>query len=279
MTAGRLVAAFQTYPKLLKYPREQVLLRLKGTPNAAALVTRLFDQDEMAARLHQAGQYVARLAQKRIQLLQNADAHWPSTLGSIPKAHRPLVLYTFGDLNVLTRPIVSLIASPPLDDDVFETAQALARHLISNQITPATGIASGFDVVIHKLANHAAPSLMVASSGLGKIEPKYRPSASACVRSGGLMLSSFTMDHGPFRHDDKERAYLLGGIGKALVFVGPKPDTVSWAVLEWVREAGKPVFGVTSNPTDLPAQVHGLRDEVDFDWVVAAALQTDEDRL
>ncbi|GIV59148.1 MAG: hypothetical protein KatS3mg043_0237 [Rhodothermaceae bacterium] len=278
VTAGRLLKHFASYEALRRCPREQVLFRLKGVPNAAGLVNLLFDEARMRPHLEAAGERLRALQEKHIALLAPARAEaaapWPPGLADLPRRLRPVLLYAYGDTALLVRPAVALFARPPLRQKVFETAQALVRHLCASGLVPAAGIDHGFDVVVHKLAAGGAgahPSILVAACGLARLPAPMRPVAAAAVRAGGLLCSSFPPDHGPYPHDDRERALLLAGLARATVFFEPRPQTPEWAAMTWALEAGRPVFGIPDPDHPPPETLHRLHRNVDFEWVTTAA--------
>lgn len=277
VTAGRLLTRFATHGDLLRYPREQVLARLKGAPRSSDLVATLFDQEAMAARLDTAARTLDHLRAVRVVPLALPDPAWPAGLNDLPRGDRPFLLYTYGHLEALRHPCVALFARPPLSPEPFEQAQALVRHLVPHTVVPATGAAHGFDVVVHKLCYGGPtgyPSLLVASAGMAKAPAPLRPAVSAVVKAGGLFLSPFAMEHGPFEHDDKTRALVLASLAQACVFFEPQPKTPEWHAMQWAIEAARPVFGIASAQHPLPDAVHRLQSEVDFDWVLAAVRDT-----
>lgn len=276
VTAGRLAAHFASYADLRRYPREQVLARIKGAPRAADLVGRLMDPAEMQPHLDAADAQLQQLARQRVRLLTPSDAGWPGRLEALPRAQRPVLLYVYGDAAALRLPSVALFARPPLRDDAFEQAQHLARHLKTHHLPPVTSAAHGFDIVITKImatGASSAPSVLVCAAGMGVLPPSMRPTASLAARSGGALLSPFPMQHGPYDHDDKERSLLQAALSRACVFVEPHPQSPEWLALTWALEAGRPVFGIPAPDTPLPDRVHPLNSPVDFDWVVAAAAE------
>lgn len=273
VTASRLLHYFASYDELRAYPREQVLSRLKGAPNAAKLVEQLFDLSYMQPLLQQTLEDVRALQQKRVLLLSQGDPAWPIKLDALPRAERPVLLYLFGSIEVLARPSVALFAQPPLSPGPYEQAQVLIHHLLAQNITPATGTATGFDVVTHKLAAsdpHPQASMLVAPCGMARLAPRMRPTVSLVAKAGGLFLSSFPMNHGPFSHDDRERAFVLATLTSTAVFIEPKPDTPDWAAMLWLLDQGRSVFGIAAPEHPLPAPVHPLASTTDFDWVVAS---------
>ena len=273
VTAGRLLSHFADYDDLLRYPREQVLARIKGAPRSKALVDALFDREAMSALLNEAGQTMESLRKQRVALVTMRDTAWPAGLGDLPRGSRPFLLHAYGRLDVLRQPIVAVLARPPLTTASVEQAQALVSHLVLHGVAPATGVSHALDEAVHKLCYGGAtgfPSLLVASAGMTKTPSTMRPTISAVEHAGGLFLSPFAMNHGPFDHDDKERALVLAALAHACIFFEPTPHTPEWNALTWAAETGRPVFGVAADQHPLPERVHPLHSDVDFDWVLAA---------
>lgn len=270
VTAGRVLDHFASYDALLGYPREQVLLRIKGAPKAEALIKRLFDEDAMRERLRRAEEAVRELGQKEVGLFAPHDAGWPAGLADLPRPRRPVLLYAFGrPAEVFQRPVVALLARPPVEADAFEQAQTLAARLAEEGCVPATGAANGFDAVMHKRAE-GGPSAFVAHCGLAAVPSALRPVIAKAVRAGGLLLSSFPLRHGPFDHDDTERALVLAALAGACVFAPPRPETPEARALDWALGAGRPVFGLGGGDA-FPENVRRLGGAESFDAVLDAA--------
>jgi DNA processing protein len=272
VTTLRLLAHFPDYDALRSYPREQVLLRIKGAPNAADLVRRLFEEEaEFRALLAQADETVAAFATRGITVVTPGHPHYPAGLGDLDRSERPVVLYAYGETSLLALPAAGLFAHPPLSGPSFETAQDLLRHLISNDVVPAAGASTGFDVVVHKLCAAASrPCVLIASAGMSRVPNPMRPTVSAVVRAGGVLVSSFPVDHGPFAHDDRERALLQAALSRASAFFDPADETAEARAMAWALAHQRAVFGTTPEDGVLPERVHRLARPVDFDWVVAA---------
>ncbi len=271
VTAQRLLAHFPSYEALRATPREQALLRIKGAPNAAALIAHLFDADAMGTALAEAEARLDALAARRVEVLTARDARWPAGLADLDRAERPVVLYAYGDADLLVRPSAALFARPPLPGPAVEVAQDLVRALIAHGIVVVAGAEHGFDVVVHKLCASAGhPSVLVTNVGMGKVPKPMRPTVSATVRAGGLLLSPFALDHGPFAHDDAERALVMASVANASAFFAPQAESHEERAMQWAAEHGKPTFGVAGD-VPLPDRVHPLARPLDLDWVVAAA--------
>ena len=276
VTAHRLLERFPTHQTLLAYPHEQVLLRLKGAPHAERIVRRLFDREAFGEALQKTGNELKSLAERHIRVIAKGHPHWPAGVTDLERPNRPVVLYAFGSTEALTRTSVAFHARPPVQGETFEAAQILARKLIGEGIPVACGAQTGFDVVMHKLCSAAgAPCVMVAWSGLARVDNQMRPSVAAAVKAGGVLISPFPTTHGPFDHDDAERVLLQTAIAGPNVFFAPREHTPEADALEWALGANRPVFGVAGEDAEdvlhLPERVHALARPVDHDWVVAAA--------
>ncbi len=276
VTAHRLLERFPTYPSLLAFPREQVLLRLKGAPNAERTVGRLFDQEVFAKALRKATEEVKSLAQKHVDVIAAGHPYWPAGVADLKRSNRPVVLYAFGSTEALAQTSVALHARPPLPGEAFEAAQALARKLIIEGIPVVCGAQTGFDVVIHKLCSASnSRCVMVARSGLAKVDNQVRPSAAAAVKAGGVLVSPFPASHGPFDHDDAERVLLQAALAGPNVFIAPKNHIPEVHAIEWALAARRPVFAIAGdgaeNAYEPPNGVHTIARPIDQDWVIAAA--------
>ncbi|HET6568875.1 MAG TPA: DNA-processing protein DprA [Rhodothermales bacterium] len=269
VTAHRLLRHFATYEDLLRYPREQVLVRIKGAPNAEALVARLFDRPAMGTLFSQAEEDIAQLAQRRVDVTAPGDPLWPAQMEQLPPSERPTLLYTYGDRHLLSsRPLLGLFARPPVPGPEYELVQELVQALLPLGAIPVTGASSGFDVVFHKLAAaQSRPSMLVAACGLGKLPTPLRPTASATVKAGGLLVSGFPLVHGPYEHDDRERAVLQAAFAKVCIFVCPRPGTPEQHALDWALSYDCPIFVMDTSGTSIPDGATAIDSEGHFELV------------
>ena len=249
VTAHRLLERFPTLDTLRATPREQVLLRLKGAPHAEATVDTLFDPEAMRAPLDRARQQVDALTKTGVHVVAAGMGGWPGGLDRLPRASRPVVVYGYGHLGALARPAVAVLARAPIEAAPFEAAQALARSLAARGVPLVTGMAHGVDLALQKVGTGAgAPPVAVLGSGLARMDRSLRPAATALVRAGGLLLSPFPMPHGPFDHDDRERALVQAALGGAVCAVAPPADSSEDRAAAWAAEAGVPLALVPPAP-------------------------------
>ena len=239
VTAHRLLERFASADALRACPREQVLLRLKGAPKSDRTVELLFS-DALDAALAAASAETARLAATGVQTLAPGSAAWPAGLADLDRAERPAVLYAYGNAAALSRPLLAVMGRPPVPAGSFEAAQRLARRAAAAGAGVAAGLAHGFDVAVLKVSA-AAPAVAVIGSGLATLTPSLRPTATALVRAGGLLRSPFPMAHGPFPHDDRERALVQAALARAVVVAAPADASPESRAAAWAAAHGRPV--------------------------------------
>ena len=250
VSAHRLLERFPTLDDVRATPREQVQLRLKGAPNADQTVATLFDDGAFRPALDRAEAEVAALREKQIGVLAPGGAGWPAGLGALPRADRPVVLYTYGDVAALAGPSLAVLARAPLDGGPFERVQALARRAV-DPATLVVGAQSGVDLALQKVALDAGARVVaVVEAGLARLRPPMRPGATALVRAGGVLVSPFPMTHGPFDHDDRERALVQAALGTAVCAAAPPPDSPEDRAAAWAVGAGRPVAVLPPAPPE-----------------------------
>jgi predicted Rossmann fold nucleotide-binding protein DprA/Smf involved in DNA uptake len=214
---------------------------------------------------------VEALASRRIELLTPGHTHWPAGLDAVAPAHRPILLWTYGNTACLSGPAVAILGPTPLPPSEYELAQALTRRLLSSAIVPIVGLRPGFDVALHRMAAGAArPAVAVAPCGLARVDGSVRPGATAVVRAGGLLLSSFPMSHGPFDHDNVERALVQAAIARVTAAFAASAGSPEARALVWAAANGRPAFHAGEAPVGAEAS-SSLGNEGAFDTLIEAA--------
>ena len=241
VTAHRLLERFPTAEALRATPREQVLLRLKGAPRADRTLEALFS-DTLDDALAEATAETERLAKTGVRVLAPAMPEWPAGLDDLPRPDRPAVLWAYGRPEALATVRLAVMGRPPVPAEPFEAAQRIARRAAEAGAALALGAAHGFDLALLKVTLGAGPPpVAVMGSGLATLAPSLRPAATQLVRAGGLLVSPFPMTHGPFPHDDRERALVQAAIARATAVAAPQPDSPESRAAAWALDAGRPV--------------------------------------
>ena len=250
VTAHRILDHFESPEALRRSPREQVLLRLKGAPRAAATVDQLFGS-ELDDALTEAGRVLDALAPKRIAVLARCDERWPARLDDLDHADRPVALWAYGHTDALA-PGLAILGRAGLDVPAFEAATDLARRMAPNGI--ATVMSDGFDLAVQKPAIGAGGRVVaVATCGLARLTPSLRPGATALVKAGGCLVAPWPMAHGPFEHDEREAALVAAALAGAVVGAGVEADAPEARAVAWAAEK-RPTFALASGPEGIPVR-------------------------
>jgi predicted Rossmann fold nucleotide-binding protein DprA/Smf involved in DNA uptake len=243
VTTTRLLALAPTLDALRAIPREQVLLRLRGTPHAADLVRTLHDDAAMVPVLTEARHEADALARRGVAVHAPNLPGWPSSLERLERRDRPALLFSYGHAGMLTMPGVAFFGAPGLAPAAFEHAQALLPALVTHGLVPVIALATAFDVVMAKVAGGVpVPSVAVFGCGLGRVPPAMRPHALTVTRAGGAMVSPFEMEHGPFPHDEAERVRVQVALARAVLVFGATPGSPEAQALRDARALGIPAF-------------------------------------
>ena len=270
VTAHRLLERFPSAQAVRDAPREQVLLRLKGVARADRTVDAILDPAFDGA-LDAARTRADALTTRGIHVLTPGTDAWPEGLDALGRSDRPVVLYAFGDLGALAWPSLAVLAASPLAAEPFEQAQDVARAVLARGRGLVVGAAHGVDLALQKLSLAAkVPAVAVVGAGLARIDRSMRPAATALARAGGLLVSPFPMAHGPFDHDDRERALVQAAIGRAVLAVAPPPGSPEDRAAAWASGAGRTVGLLPPAPheADWPTSAQPVDDpDAVAEWV------------
>ncbi len=275
VTARKIAKHWDDLPEFQKYPKEQVLVRLKGVSNASKLVDNLNNLDLMRSCLEEQARLIEANEKRQISLLSFKDDGWPDRLEEGVDTSPPNLIYGYGELELLKSSSVCILGRNGISSYAHEKAQVVVKHLHQKNITLSGPINSGFDVVLHKLSydqSDPRPSIMGAVMGLAKTPREYRSHVSINIKSGGLFFSPFSPEHGPFDHDYSSAMETLIGISPVVVFVEPAGSPPQIELMRFAHKQRKAVFFISELPDD-PSGVNAkhLGDDLSLDWVATAA--------
>ncbi len=253
-TVHKILHHFERYDDLLALPREQLSHRLKGVSKAAELAELLHDPVRFNQHLAAADREIEARGRQRVILLTPRHPDWPAGLNRLAAARRPAVLRAFGNVALLSRPVLALLGSAGLAPDAFEAAQSLAAEAAQRGVTVLCAMDDGFDVATLKRAG--GRGIGVAGAGLSRIAPALRPAVVETVGGGGLVVSPFAMEHGPFGHDQSEASRVRMAMAAAVMVCDPAPGSHLLHTLER-HVSGEERAGAEVQALLVRAQVEG----------------------
>ncbi len=277
VAANRILRHFDSLADLGEYPREQLMHRLAGLPNAADTTTQLQDASTMSRATSDAAARIERHSKARVLCIPCNSSAFPEPLRALDDRDRPVVLYVYGKLAdsdladgpKRRRVAAAFLGSSPIEPNLFERSQELAVRVSDAGATVILGAESGFDVALSKrVVGHGGKAVLVVGAGIDKIPRELRAAASTVVKAGGGIVSPFPLGHGPFDHDHVERSRLMASLARATVVCNLAPSTDARSAALWSLDNQRATFALA--PIEGMDDVHVIESDIDAEWLVSA---------
>ena len=215
-----------------KFPSEAVQAISDGSSWKAAL--------EEAERLRDSG----------AALLTYEDEAYPERLREI--FDPPPVLWTRGDVGLLTRPGIAVIGTRHPSPYGSGMAELLSRDLATRGLIVQSGMARGIDTAAHKGAIAAGkPTLAVWGTGIDVIYPKENKAlAENIVKGGGLIITEQPLGTYPAPPNFPKRNRILSAISMGVLVVEAAEYSGSRVTARCAIEQNRDVYAVPGNVTN-----------------------------
>jgi DNA processing protein len=211
------------------------------------------------------------LEESGADLLPFTDARYPALLREISSP--PVVLYVFGQVEVLTKKQISIVGSRRATPRMLELAYGLASDLVANDVVVTSGLALGIDTAAHRGALDAGgKTVAVMANGLGSVYPLSNASLADRIRENGLLLSEQPPGVGPSAKLFPMRNRIVSGLSRGVVVLQAHVKSGSLITARLALEQNREVMAVPGEAGS--AQVGGSH------WLLkqgAALVETVED--
>ncbi|WP_407943939.1 DNA-processing protein DprA [Marinobacter salinisoli] len=186
---------------------------------------------------------IEQCRQQAIQILVWSDPRYPEPLRHIHDA--PLVLYTQGDVSLLTREQIAVVGSRDATPTGLALARRFAAELSEHDLLVTSGLALGVDGAAHAGAlDVEAPTLAVIGSGLDGIYPsRHRPLAQRILRHG-LLVSEYPPGTPARPAHFPQRNRIISGLARGVLVVEAGLKSGSLITARLALEQGREVFAV-----------------------------------
>lgn len=209
LSAGKALRYFDSEDKLLK-PEA-------GYLNSCPLSFLAKQKILSGELLDRAGLEVEKLKGKEYTLLSFKDSGYPELLREIVEP--PLVLYTYGQTEVLSLAGVAIVGSRHPTGYGRLLADRLADELAACGLVVISGLARGIDTLAHQGALRSGKTLAVLGSGLDRIYPKENRLLAEKIAAKGLVVSEFPLESEPLGFHFPLRNRVLSGLSLACLVV------------------------------------------------------------
>src|SRR5579862_8741348 len=236
------------------------LLREFGSPEAifAASLTALEGQRISAAvaqalhsrrPLSDAAKELAHVQAAGCRLLTWDEPEYPQRLKEIYDP--PPLLYVRGNVELLSRHIVSMVGARRPTPYGNQMAERLAKDLSDRGLVIASGLARGIDACAHKgaLASATGATIGVLGCGIDVVYPKENKKIFDEIAQRGAIVSEFPWGTFPAPQNFPIRNRILAGMGLGVIVVEGAQFSGSLITARLAMEFGREVFGVPGNAT------------------------------
>lgn len=190
--------------------------------------------------------YLRELQTLHISIVTLEDTEYPQSLKEIEKP--PLVLFCKGDISLLatSHRKVAVVGTRMITEYGREVTRLFTDSLTRAGFTIVSGLALGVDAVAH-MTTLDASGKTIAVLGCG-IECCYPASNASLyreiVRSGGLILSEYTLRMNPSRGSFPARNRIIAGLSEAILVTEGGEDSGSIITAMEGLKVGRKIFAV-----------------------------------
>ncbi len=172
-TAGKLLSQFGTPDAVFNAS----LTALEGQRLPAAVAQAIHSRQPLSA----AAKEIAQVQAAGCRLLTWDEPEYPARLREIYDP--PTILYTRGNIDLLSKPIISVVGSRRPTPYGNQMAEKLSKDLAARGVVIASGLARGIDASAHRGALLHPPAPPLASSAAASTSSTLRRTRKSTSRS------------------------------------------------------------------------------------------------
>ena len=185
-----------------------------------------------------------RLTRERVEVLYLGMELYPERLVRVLGRNAPPVLYVRGNVSLLTHVGVGFCGSRHSSVMGLETAAALSKLSVQNQMGVVSGYAGGVDTCAHCAALRSGGStVFVLAEGILNVREKLEV-AALIKQDNHLFVSQFPPECGWYAHNAMRRNHLIVGLSDAMVVIEAGATGGTMAAGEAALQHGTPLFVV-----------------------------------
>ena len=240
-TLWRILERFGSGVAALEAPSSH-MIAVAGPRAAAALRA-----PELNERVERALQ---RCTASEMRVLTWRDREYPGRLRHLTDP--PALLFCRGDLELLSRPAVTVVGSRRSTEYGRRVAERLAGQLAGRGVVVVSGLALGIDGAAHRGAlEFGGDTIAVLGSGVDLIQPSSHRALGHRIAREGLLLSEFLPGEPARAHHFPRRNRILAALGAAVVVVEAGERSGAFITVEHALDLGRDVYAVPG-PVDAP---------------------------
>jgi DNA processing protein len=165
----------------------------------------------------------------------------------------PPLIYVKGRIELLGRPIVSVVGSREASAAGTKLARMFADGFGAAGYVVCSGLARGIDASAHH-ASLATGTIAVLAGGIDNIYPPAHAALHAAIGERGCLVTEQPIGFQPRVQDFPRRNRIIAGIARAVVVIEAARRSGTLITARLANELGRDVFAVPGNPLDPRAE-------------------------
>lgn len=172
-----------------------------------------------------------------------ADPEYPQAVLEIPDP--PSLLYVRGRLELLNKPVLSIVGSRNPTPQGIQNAERFAAAFADAGLVIGSGLALGIDAAAHRGALSAGgDTVAFIGTGIDRIYPARNRELALEIGSAGCIVSEFPIGTPVTAANFPRRNRLISGIARGVLVVEAAIESGSLITARLAGEQGREVFAI-----------------------------------
>ena len=200
------------------------------------------------------------------------DEEYPNKLRHI--ADPPLVLYTKGDITLLSKKSISIVGTRKPTDYGKIVCEKFTKELSEAGLVTISGLAYGIDTIVATATlNAGGKTIAVLAGGLDSIYPSQNKGlADKLVSSGSLLVSEYRPKIAPVNYAFINRNRIVSALGAGTLIIEAGKSSGTMSTARHALEQGRELFVVPGNITSEQSMgTNMLIDEIPDTFTISPA--------
>jgi len=244
VTAKKLVSYIGSFEGVFK-EKKTGLLKVPGIGNTLA------DLIVNSNALVKAEEEIEFIKKNNVSTIFYLDKSYPERLKYCEDA--PILLYTFGEADLNTRKILSIVGTRKATSEGIAFCEKLIYDLKSREHNPiiVSGLAYGIDAVAHKSAIESGlDTVAVLGHGLDIIYPASHKKLARSIVNQGMLMTDFPSKSIRDKNNFIKRNRIIAGLSDATLVIESGEKGGSLITADIANSYNRDVFAVPGRVSD-----------------------------
>ncbi|MCA1927959.1 MAG: DNA-processing protein DprA [Calditerrivibrio sp.] len=186
------------------------------------------------------------IKKNNIRMLLFEDKDYPRMLKEIDDP--PAILYTYGNIETMGRPSLSVVGSRRASVNAIKFAKKLSSELGEIGFNIVSGYASGIDINAHLGAIEKGTTTAVFGNGLLVVYPSQHKKYLKEICEKGCIISELPLKEQPNAHNFPKRNRIISGLSYGVIVVEAYEQSGSLITAKLAIDYGRDLFAVPTWP-------------------------------